>query len=66
MNFEAWLVEKYGQDLSGVTEIKDADTRVTGSLDVLAKCTLLETLNLFRCHGTNAFGEKVSEGLTGT
>ena len=38
----------------------------TGKLDALAKCTLLETLNLSGCNGQDMYGNKVSEGLTGT
>ena len=41
----------------------------TGKLDALAKCTLLETLNLSGCDGYDEDDEdenKVSEGLTGT
>ena len=38
----------------------------TGKLDALAKCTLLETLNLSGCDGYDEDGNKVSEGLTGT
>ena len=38
----------------------------TGKLDALAKCTLLETLDLSYCNGYDADGNKVSEGLTGT
>ena len=37
----------------------------TGKLDALAKCTLLETLNLSECDGYDGL-RKVSEGLTGT
>ena len=32
MDFGAWLVETYGQDLSGVTEIKEVPSDVTGAL----------------------------------
>ena len=49
MDIGAWLAETYGQDLSGVTEIKEVPWYVTGSLDPLAKCTKLETLNLYCC-----------------
>ena len=38
----------------------------TGKLDALAKCTLLETLNLSGCNGKDSLGNKVGEGLTGT
>ena len=39
----------------------------TGKLDALAKCTLLETLNLYGCNGyDHAADKRVSEGLTGT
>ena len=31
MDFGAWLAETYGQDLSGVTEIKDVPRDVTGA-----------------------------------
>ena len=38
-----------------------------GKLDALAKCTLLETLNLSYCNGYDyAADKRVSEGLTGT
>ena len=38
-----------------------------GKLDALAKCTLLETLNLSYCDGYDYTADKrVSEGLTGT
>ena len=32
MDFGAWLAETYGQDLSGVTEITDVPSDVTGAL----------------------------------
>ena len=38
----------------------------TGKLDALAKCTLLETLDLSGCNGYDEDVNKVSEGLTGT
>ena len=38
----------------------------TGKLDALAKCTLLETLNLSGCNGYDSNFNEVSEGLTGT
>ena len=38
----------------------------TGKLDALAKCTLLETLNLSGCNGYDSNYNKVSEGLTGS
>ena len=38
----------------------------TGKLDALAKCTLLETLNLSGCNGKDLTGKIVGEGLTGT
>ena len=38
----------------------------TGKLDALAKCTLLETLNLSGCNGLDGNYNKVSEGLTGS
>ena len=31
MDFGAWLVKTYGQDLSGVTEIKEVPSDVTGA-----------------------------------
>ena len=32
MDIGAWLAETYGQDLSGVTEIKEVPSNVTGAL----------------------------------
>ena len=32
MDIGAWLVKTYGQDLSGVTEIKEVPSDVTGAL----------------------------------
>ena len=50
-----WLTNEYGADLSAVTEISGVPNDVTGSLDPLANCTKLETLNL-----------AYSEALTGS
>ena len=49
MDIGAWLAETYGQDLSGVTEIKGVPIDVTGSLQPLAKCTALVKLDLGEC-----------------
>ena len=44
-----WLTNEYGADLSAVTAISGVPSNVTGSLEPLANCTALVTLDLRRC-----------------
>ena len=56
--------------MSAIRDITSIDlsnmNTLQGKLDALAKCTLLETLNLSGCDGYDEDENKVSEGLTGT
>ena len=60
-----------GDDLSVIADMKKINlsslkNSLQGKLDALAKCTLLETLNLSECNGIDEYGRQISEGLTGT